>query len=169
MDYLQLYLNSVINPFPPQPTFYSKSWERFQSQEHLIEFKLYKSDGKKPKLIAFLDNTEVRPWNLSSRIGDADYSIGQRNENDPKTIFPGGFTFISFEAPINMRPLYLDNGTDPVSIFFDVTLEKVIQQKVGNFYMRSYLTKINREIPDNSAKGTRPHPDYIQGNNCKIY
>ena len=63
----------------------------------------------------------------------------------------------------------LDNGIDPVSIFFDVTLEKAIKQKVGNFYMRSYLTKINREIPDSSAKGTRPHPDYIQGNNCKIY
>jgi len=147
-------------------TFYTKS---NVSITHLIEFKLYKSDGKQTKLIAFLDNTEVRPWNLSSRIGDADYSSGQRNENDPKTIFPGGFTFISFEVPIDMRPLHLDGGADPVSIFFDVSLEKAIKQKVGNFYMRSYMTKINREIPDSSAKGTRPHPDYIQGNNCKIY
>tara|TARA_Y100000389_G_scaffold177012_1_gene188929 strand:+ start:368 stop:1570 length:1203 start_codon:yes stop_codon:yes gene_type:complete len=146
-------------------TFYTKS---NVSITHLIEFKLYKSDGK-IKLIAFLDNTEVRPWNLSTRIGDADYSSGQRNENDPKTIFPGGFTFISFEVPIDMRPLHLDGGADPVSIFFDVSLEKAIKQKVGNFYMRSYMTKINREIPDSSAKGTRPHPDYIQGNNCKIY
>ena len=146
-------------------TFYTKS---NVSITHLIEFKLYKSDGK-IKLIAFLDNTEVRPWNLKSRIGDADYSSGQRNENDPQTIFPGGFTFISFEVPIDMRPLHLDGGADPVSIFFDVPLEKAIKQKVGNFYMRSYMTKINREIPDSSAKGTRPHPDYIQGNNCKIY
>lgn len=145
-------------------TFYTKS---NVSITHLIEFKLYKSDGK-TKLIAFLDNTEVRPWNLQSRIGDADYSV-ERKENDPQTIFPGGFTFISFEVPIDMRPLHLDGGADPVSIFFDVSLEKAIKQKVGNFYMRSYMTKINREIPDSSAKGTRPHPDYIQDNNCKIY
>ncbi|WP_440921710.1 hypothetical protein [Candidatus Pelagibacter sp.] len=135
---------------------------------HQIEFKLYKSDGKKPKLTAFLDNTEVRPLNLLSRIGDADYSVGQRNENDPQTIFPGGFTFISFEAPMNMRPLNLDGGTDPVSIFFDVSLESAIKQKEGNFYMRSYLTKIDHEIPNKSG-GTKLHPDFIQDNNCEIY
>ena len=150
-------------------TFYTNS---NVSITHLIEFKLYKPDGKKPELIAFLDNTEVRPWNLLNRTGEVVYTKKKEsiNENDPHAIFPGGFNFFSFETPIDMRPLYLDNGIDPVSIFFDVTLEKAIKQKVGNFYMRSYLTKINREIPDSSsAKGTRPHPDYIQDNNCKIY
>ena len=147
-------------------TFYTKS---NVSITHLIEFKLYKSDGK-TKLIAFLDNTEVRPWNLPSRIGDADYSsVGQQGENDPRTIFPEGFTFISFEVPMDMRPLNLDGGSDPVSIFFDVSLEKAIKQKVGNFYMRSYMTKIYRETFYQTLENKILIPDYIQDNTCKIY
>jgi len=145
-------------------TFYTNS---NVSITHLIEFKLYQSEGKKPKLIVYLDNTKVRPWNVLTRMGDADYSTGKKDKNHPETIFPGGFEFITLEVPVNMRPLTLDNGTDPATIFYDVSLGYAIKEKKGNFYLRSYFTKINREIKQN-LKPTRVHPDYIQ-DKCEIY